>query len=40
MIASAGRYGGACAHKDIAFDFGAWLTATLRPPRGHPQAYW
>ena len=25
LIASAGRYGGTYAHKDIAFEFGSWL---------------
>ena len=26
MIAKAGRYGGTYAHKDIAFEFGSWLS--------------
>lgn len=26
LIASAGRYGGTYAHKDIAFEFGSWLS--------------
>ena len=27
LIASADRYGGTYAHKDIAFEFGSWLSA-------------
>lgn len=26
LIATAGRYGGTFAHKDIAFEFGSWLS--------------
>ena len=30
LIASAGRYGGTYAHKDIAFEFGSWLSPELQ----------
>ena len=30
MIASAGRYGGTFAHKDIAFEFGSWLSPEFK----------
>jgi hypothetical protein len=30
LIASAGRYGGTYAHKDIAFEFGAWLSPEFK----------
>lgn len=30
IIASAGRYGGTFAHKDIAFEFGSWLSAEFK----------
>jgi KilA-N domain len=30
LIASAGRYGGTYAHKDIAFDFGSWLSPEFK----------
>ena len=30
MIASAGRYGGTYAHKDIAFEFGSWLSPEFK----------
>ncbi len=30
LIASAGRYGGTYAHKDIAFEFGSWLSTELK----------
>ena len=28
--ASAGRYGGTCAHKDIAFEFGMWISPVFK----------
>jgi hypothetical protein len=31
LIASAGRYGGTYAHKDIAFEFGSWLSPEFKP---------
>jgi hypothetical protein len=30
LIASAGRYGGTFAHKDIAFEFGTWLSPEFK----------
>jgi len=30
LIASAGRYGGSYAHKDIAFEFGSWLSPEFK----------
>lgn len=30
LIASAGRYGGTFAHKDIAFEFGSWLSPEFK----------
>lgn len=30
IIASAGRYGGTFAHKDIAFEFGSWLSPKFK----------
>ncbi|RKY53722.1 MAG: KilA-N domain-containing protein [Candidatus Neomarinimicrobiota bacterium] len=30
LIAKAGRYGGTFAHKDIAFEFGSWLSAEFK----------
>ena len=30
LIASAGRYGGTYAHKDIAFEFGTWLSPEFK----------
>ena len=30
LIASAGRYGGTYAHKDIAFEFGSWLSPEFK----------
>jgi hypothetical protein len=30
LIPSAGRYGGTYAHKDIAFEFGSWLSTELK----------
>lgn len=30
IIASAGRYGGTFAHRDIAFEFGSWLNAEFK----------
>jgi hypothetical protein len=30
LIASAGRYGGTYAHKDIAFEFGSWLNPEFK----------
>jgi hypothetical protein len=30
VIASAGRYGGTFAHKDIAFEFGSWLSPEFK----------
>ncbi len=30
VIASAGRYGGTYAHKDIAFEFGSWLSPEFK----------
>lgn len=30
LIAKAGRYGGTYAHKDIAFEFGAWLSPEFK----------
>ena len=30
MRASAGRYGGTYAHKDIAFEFGSWLSPEFK----------
>jgi KilA-N domain len=32
LRASAGRYGGTFAHRDIAFEFGMWISALLRNP--------
>ena len=32
LIASAGRYGGTYAHKDIAFEFGSWLSRVQALP--------
>jgi hypothetical protein len=29
VVAKAGRYGGTYAHKDIAFEFGAWISRHL-----------
>ncbi len=37
LIAKAGRYGGTFAHKDIAFEFGSWLSPDLIRP-GRPPA--
>ncbi len=30
LVASAGRYGGTFAHKDIAFEFGSWLSPEFK----------
>ena len=30
LIAKAGRYGGTYAHKDIAFEFGMWISAEFK----------
>src|SRR5580658_3831943 len=30
LIASAGRYGGTYAHKDIAFEFGSWFSPEFK----------
>ncbi len=30
LLASAGRYGGTYAHKDIAFEFGSWLSPEFK----------
>ena len=30
LIAKAGRYGGTCAHKDIAFEFGMWISPEFK----------
>jgi hypothetical protein len=30
LIAKAGRYGGTFAHKDIAFEFGSWLSPEFK----------
>lgn len=30
LIAKAGRYGGTYAHKDIAFEFGSWLSPEFK----------
>lgn len=30
LVASAGRYGGTFAHKDIAFEFGSWLSPKFK----------
>jgi hypothetical protein len=30
LVASAGRYGGTFAHKDIAFEFGSWLSPVFK----------
>ena len=30
LVASAGRYGGTYAHKDIAFEFGSWLSPEFK----------
>ena len=30
LIAKAGRYGGTYAHKDIAFEFGSWISPTFK----------
>lgn len=30
LVARAGRYGGTCAHKDIAFEFGMWISAEFK----------
>ncbi len=30
IFAKAGRYGGTYAHKDIAFEFGSWISPTLK----------
>lgn len=30
IIAKAGRYGGTYAHRDIAFEFGAWISSTFK----------
>jgi hypothetical protein len=30
LIATAGRYGGTYAHKDIAFEFGSWLSPEFK----------
>ena len=30
IIAKAGRYGGTYAHKDVAFEFGSWLSAEFK----------
>lgn len=30
MVARAGRYGGTYAHKDIAFEFGMWISAEFK----------
>jgi hypothetical protein len=30
LIASAGRYGGTYAHRDIAFEFGSWLSPEFK----------
>ena len=30
IVASAGRYGGTYAHKDIAFEFGSWLSPEFK----------
>jgi hypothetical protein len=34
-MASAGRYGGTYAHKDIAFEFGSWLSPPKRAAMYH-----
>ena len=33
LQAKAGRYGGTFAHKDIAFEFGAWLSPEFKKDR-------
>ena len=30
LVAKAGRYGGTYAHKDIAFEFGMWISAEFK----------
>lgn len=30
IISKSGRYGGTYAHKDIAFEFGAWISPTFK----------
>lgn len=30
LMATAGRYGGTCAHPDIAFEFGMWISAEFK----------
>lgn len=30
LRATAGRYGGTCAHRDIAFEFGIWISPEFR----------
>ena len=30
IFAKAGRYGGTYAHKDIAFEFGSWISPTFK----------
>ena len=30
IVSSAGRYGGSYAHKDIAFEFGSWLSPEFK----------
>ncbi len=30
LISKAGRYGGTYAHKDIAFEFGSWISPRLK----------
>lgn len=31
LVSKAGRYGGTYAHKDIAFEFGSWISSTFKP---------
>ena len=33
LIAKAGRYGGTFAHRDIAFEFGSWLSPEEKPKK-------
>src|SRR5436309_417800 len=37
LVASAGRYGGTFAHKDIAFEFGSWSPPRRRPSLTRPR---
>jgi len=36
LVASAGRYGGTYAHKDIAFEFGSWLSPEFKLYGSYP----